>query len=335
MGAPATFREHHHGLREGALLSLPICVHGGRLHHFRLRRSTLIPKELQAKFPHIRVYHAQEEGGHMSADVTVSTAGVRSQIWHNHAPGLTKGRCFVDPHTAGRADMYSVYSHADLPDGMQPHDEAADTLDNIVKLKVEQMQGSGRPSEAPLDAQHGAHRRQLTDRTELIFPPPAGATAVREYRLCIGLAPDYIAYANEMFPHDGPLGLVATTVRAAQGRLGALCVFLCKSGLYGAFVWARRALKHQKHRFRARADGPRERDLAPLRRHQPLALQEAGPAALLHAVRRRRRPDPRRGPGERLPRGPVPLRRCAPSPGQLELVAANRRARKSSSHTLC
>jgi hypothetical protein len=44
------------------------------------------------------------------------------------------------------------------------------------------------------------------------------------------------------------------TVRAAQGWLSALRVLLCKSVLYGAFVWARRALKHQKRRFLARAE---------------------------------------------------------------------------------
>jgi ABC-type cobalamin/Fe3+-siderophores transport system ATPase subunit len=37
------------------------------------------------------------------------------------------------------------------------------------------------------------------------------------------------------------------------GRLSAIRIFLCKSVLYGAFVWARRALKHQKRRFPARA----------------------------------------------------------------------------------
>ena len=42
-------------------------------------------------------------------------------------------------------------------------------------------------------------------------------------------------------------------VRAAQGRLSALSVFLCKSVLYGAIVWARRALNSQKRRFPARA----------------------------------------------------------------------------------
>jgi hypothetical protein len=38
------------------------------------------------------------------------------------------------------------------------------------------------------------------------------------------------------------------------GRLSALSVSLCKSVFYGAFVWARRALKSQKRRFPARAD---------------------------------------------------------------------------------
>ena len=41
------------------------------------------------------------------------------------------------------------------------------------------------------------------------------------------------------------------TVRALPGRLRALSVFHSKSILYGAFVWARRALKHQKRRFPA------------------------------------------------------------------------------------
>jgi hypothetical protein len=46
------------------------------------------------------------------------------------------------------------------------------------------------------------------------------------------------------------------TVRAVPGRLSALSVFLCKSVLYVAFVWARRARRarnSQKRRFPARA----------------------------------------------------------------------------------
>jgi hypothetical protein len=46
------------------------------------------------------------------------------------------------------------------------------------------------------------------------------------------------------------------TVRAVPGRLSAISVFLCKSVLYGAFVWARRALNRPKRRFPARAGGP-------------------------------------------------------------------------------
>jgi hypothetical protein len=44
-----------------------------------------------------------------------------------------------------------------------------------------------------------------------------------------------------------------STVRAVPGRLSALSVFLLKSILYGAFVWARRALHGPKRRFPARA----------------------------------------------------------------------------------
>ena len=45
----------------------------------------------------------------------------------------------------------------------------------------------------------------------------------------------------------------ALPVRARPGRLSALSVSHSESGLYGAFVWARRALNGQKRRFPARA----------------------------------------------------------------------------------
>jgi hypothetical protein len=47
---------------------------------------------------------------------------------------------------------------------------------------------------------------------------------------------------------------IMETVRAVPGRLSALSVFLLKSILYGAFVWAHRALNGPKRRFPARAD---------------------------------------------------------------------------------
>ena len=51
-------------------------------------------------------------------------------------------------------------------------------------------------------------------------------------------------------------------VRAVPGRLSALSVFLLKSVLYGAFVWARRALNSRKRRFPARAVGVMHEDTA-------------------------------------------------------------------------
>ena len=58
----------------------------------------------------------------------------------------------------------------------------------------------------------------------------------------------------------------AMTVRAAQGRLSAIRLFLWKSILYGAFVWARRALNSRKWRFPARA-------VAGAARRRPLTVQ--------------------------------------------------------------
>ena len=48
-----------------------------------------------------------------------------------------------------------------------------------------------------------------------------------------------VAKQNQL---DSPDWMMGLTVRAAEGRLSALSIFLCKSILYGAFVWARRAL---------------------------------------------------------------------------------------------
>ena len=61
-------------------------------------------------------------------------------------------------------------------------------------------------------------------------------------------------------------GLAAFHGPGPSGRLSALLVFLCRSGFYGAFVWARRALNRQKRRFPARAGSAR--CLGPPTRHR-------------------------------------------------------------------
>ena len=71
----------------------------------------------------------------------------------------------------------------------------------------------------------------------------------------LALAGFSVDTANERI--DGPFGqsmafppgVDVPTVRARTGRLSALRVFLCKSILYGTFVWEHRVLDSQKWRF--------------------------------------------------------------------------------------
>ena len=71
---------------------------------------------------------------------------------------------------------------------------------------------------------------------------------------------DFEGYTNidlkraETHIGSGPDLKIPNPVRAAQRRLSSLSVFHKKSVLYGAFVWACRALNIPKRRFPARAD---------------------------------------------------------------------------------
>jgi hypothetical protein len=76
-----------------------------------------------------------------------------------------------------------------------------------------------------------------------VFPEPLTAKWLSETRA----APD--TQSAKMIC----LLLGVQTVRAVPGRLSALSVFLCKSVVYGTFVWARRALNSRKRRSPARA----------------------------------------------------------------------------------
>jgi hypothetical protein len=53
--------------------------------------------------------------------------------------------------------------------------------------------------------------------------------------------------------HAATAEMIAQLCPGPPGRLSALSISLCKSVLYGIFVWARRALNSQKRRFPARA----------------------------------------------------------------------------------
>jgi hypothetical protein len=101
-------------------------------------------------------------------------------------------------------------------------------------------------------------------------------TALRQALLGVSLPPGALGWAalGEMpassARHCCTVGVGAVPLTAAQyveriqstfrpgrpGRLSALSVFHSKSVLYGAFVWARRALNNPKRRFPARAVTP-------------------------------------------------------------------------------
>ena len=60
-----------------------------------------------------------------------------------------------------------------------------------------------------------------------------------------------VSVGAHALPHGSQLQFCLRPGR--RGRLSALSVFLCKSGFYDAFVWARRALNGLKRRFPVRA----------------------------------------------------------------------------------
>eukprot|EP01048_Picozoa_sp_COSAG05_P000222 COSAG05_NODE_6_length_45604_cov_26.489660_12_plen_258_part_00 len=124
-----------------------------------------------------------------------------------------------DPHTSGRADLFTVYGQRD-----QAHEDEGMEID-FVKTTIGQLNADfSQLMENPeASSEHiEAMRRRLTDRSELIDEsrggtPPPGLTRVRTYRLCIGVGPAYIAFAKNLFPDDGAMGLIATTIARASG----------------------------------------------------------------------------------------------------------------------
>ncbi len=223
-GRATDFDSHHHGIGEGSILPLPLCTDAGNLHDFKLTQGGVLPDNLAEKFPMLKHYHAEEIDGSATADVTISASGVRAQIWVG-----PEERCYVDPHTVGRADKYTVYSSRDLPEG----DAAAD-LDapEDIQIRLDQLHRDHLETGPTADTDStNSRRRRMADKSDLIYPPPPGPTMVRTYETCFALSPDYIAFAYEHFPNDGPMGLLLTTVARASGvwrRSVGISLALCK-----------------------------------------------------------------------------------------------------------
>ncbi len=222
-GQATEFDSHHHGIGEGSILPLPLCTDGGNLHYFKLAEGDTLPESLAVKFPMLKHYHAEELDGPATADITIGASGVRAQIWVG-----PEERCYVDPHTVGRADKYTVYSSRDLPEG-----DAVVDLDSPeeIRIRLDQLHRDHLQTGPTADATSTNSRRRMTDKSDLIYPPPPGPTTIRTYQTCFALSPDYIEFANEHFPLDGPMGLLLTTVARASGvwrRSVGISLALCK-----------------------------------------------------------------------------------------------------------
>ena len=187
---PTNFDGHHHGIETGSIISLPICTAAGNVKQFKLHPGDTIPDELQRAFPNVRSYHATEwPSGAANADVTVDSTGVRAQIWN----GADQLRCFVDPHTNGRADKYTVYSefdrreddsefqHTPMGDDGEtfsgtPSELGLNTDEDFVSTMLDEQHPGWRDDEvsASDDGNTSGYYRQLRDVTVDGANPPAG-----------------------------------------------------------------------------------------------------------------------------------------------------------------
>eukprot|EP00930_Biecheleria_cincta_P024188 TRINITY_DN17344_c0_g2_i1.p1 TRINITY_DN17344_c0_g2~~TRINITY_DN17344_c0_g2_i1.p1 ORF type:complete len:1333 (+),score=177.67 TRINITY_DN17344_c0_g2_i1:277-4275(+) len=202
-GLPATFHNGHHGVKHGSVLKLPVCAFKGRLHTFRLQNSGLIPPELQEKYKEVMSYHAFEIGGDMSGEVTIGPEGLRAQIW----VGAGEHVCYIDPHTVGRADKYTMYSYKDprmdrsepFPK-IQPMEQRGPNARRLTMLNGSTLQSAG---------------RRLADATKLIHTPPAGKQSYRTYRLCVAISPNYLEFASNQ--GTTAMAMLTATLTRANG----------------------------------------------------------------------------------------------------------------------
>ena len=225
-GKGVDFNSHHHGIGDGSILSLPLCTDQGELHLFKLEQADTM-KHLDGKFPMLKHFHATEVGGIATADITLTNAGVRAQIWVGH-----EERCYVDPHSTDRADTYTIYGANDHPEETD-HEASVEVKTKLDDLQLQFVEPGSPNTQA---ATESTGKRRLTDKSDLIYPPPAGPTMLRTYDMCIAVSPAYVAYAETdcagcLNLNDGAMGLILTTVARASGvwrRAVGVSLVLCK-----------------------------------------------------------------------------------------------------------
>lgn len=174
-------------------LELPLCTGGQET--FELQDSGVLPKELQDSLPSLRSYVGFSKNGY-SADIVLTPSGVRAQIW---AAGL---RCFVDPHTKGKADLHTIY--ADHDSG--PHHLGSK---QIPKKKSALLKSP--------EARRLA--RKLADASLIVKPllPPAGYAETYTYTIVVACSFEYIKFAKD---YGNAMALLTATMTRVTGIWG-------------------------------------------------------------------------------------------------------------------
>ena len=227
--AAAAWKASQLGAAHGATLTLPLCT--GGFADLTLTDNPLLPPELRAADTELLVFNghgaSSVDGSGVRADVTITTIGIHAQVW------TAQGTCYVDPHSTGRTDVYSVY-HAN-----DPHPSGANPYPAPVRDA-----GLGVDPFDPLTPEYLAHhssRRSLHGYSTTgvspgftLITPPAGPTWQRVYRVAVLPTYEYAQFANSK-----GLSTLALMTMSFQRAMG---VWAREMGIYFTFATSQNLL---------------------------------------------------------------------------------------------
>ena len=205
-----TWKAAQLGAVHGATLALPLCT--GGFAALTLTDNHILPPDLRSVDPDLLVFNGQGtssvDGSGVRADVTITSMGIHAQLW------TSQGACYVDPHSLGRTDVYSVYHANDPhPSGKNPY--PAHTRDA----------GRGVDPFDPLTPDYLARkatRRSLNYVATTggspgftLITPPSGPTWQRTYRIAVMPTYEYNQFA--VSKGTTPLALMTMSFQRAMG----------------------------------------------------------------------------------------------------------------------
>ena len=210
--AAAAWKASQLGAAHGATLTLPLCT--GGFATLTLTDNHILPPDLRSVDPELLVFNghgtSSVDGSGVRADVTITSMGIHAQLW------TSQGACYVDPHSLGRTDVYSVYHANDPhPSGKNPY--PAHTRDA----------GRGVDPFDPLTPDYLARKATQTRRSLnyvattgvsggfTLITPPSGKTWQRTYRIAVMPTYEYNQFAASK--GTTPLALMTMSFQRAMG----------------------------------------------------------------------------------------------------------------------